>query len=135
MTGTAMTFDEILTEHLHWLIVNLPVIYGAIAGALLRLLMIRNEPFWVRTQNALGGMILAMVLAPMTAEHLSGGKFAVGYALAYGLVARELILPAIAVINKRLVPLLTHFTDTFLLNNLPSPSAEKTDKEVTDDPN
>lgn len=108
-----MTSDELLQQHWQWLIANLPVIYGAVAGALLRLLLIRNEPLLARCQNALGGIVFALVFAPLAADYLSKGKFVVGYAMAFGLVCRELILPALTVLNDRIIPLLNHYFDKF----------------------
>ncbi|OBX79127.1 hypothetical protein [Faucicola atlantae] len=103
--------NELLNQHLSWLITNLPIIYGAVAGAMLRLLLIRNEPILARCQNALSGIVFALVFAPLAADYLSHGKFSVGYAMAFGLVCRELILPALNVLNDRIVPLFNHYID------------------------
>ena len=122
-----MNIDELGNQHLHWLIANLPVIYGAIAGALLRLLMIRNEPLLARAQNAISGIVFALVLAPLAADYLSHGKFAVGYAMAFGLVCRELILPALSVLNNRIIPLFNHYIDKFF------PTMNTKEQEQNDD--
>lgn len=122
-----MNIDELGNQHLYWLIANLPVIYGAIAGALLRLLMIRNEPLLARAQNAISGIVFSLVLAPLAADYLSNGKFAVGYAMAFGLVCRELILPALSVLNNRIIPLFNHYIDKFF------PTMNAKEQEQSDD--
>lgn len=122
-----MNIDELGNQHLHWLIANLPVIYGAIAGALLRLLMIRNEPLLARAQNAISGIVFSLVLAPLAADYLSNGKFYVGYAMAFGLVCRELILPALSVLNNRIIPLFNNYVDKFF------PTMNTKEQEQSDD--
>ena len=122
-----MNIDELGNQHLHWLIANLPVIYGAIAGALLRLLMIRNEPLLARAQNAISGIVFSLVLAPLAADYLSNGKFSVGYAMAFGLVCRELILPALSVLNNRIIPLCNPYVDKFF------PTMNAKEQEQSDD--
>ena len=40
-----VTIDDFVREHMRWLFTMLPIIWAAAAGAFVRLLLIRAEPF------------------------------------------------------------------------------------------
>lgn len=103
--------DEVIAIHQQWLAGHLTLVYSATAGALLRFLLVQKEPVLSRLQNALAGIILALVLAPVTAEYLSESKYEMGYALFYGVVARELVVSLIDTVQEYVVPLYQYFFD------------------------
>ena len=88
-----LTIDDVMREHLQWLLISLPVIWAAAGGACIRLLLIRAEPFWMRSQNATAGLLLAVMLSDITA-------------VIYGMVGRELFVTFYEFINDNVRPLL-----------------------------
>lgn len=101
-----LTIDDVMREHLQWLLISLPIIWAAAGGACIRLLLIRAEPFWMRSQNATAGLLLAVMLSDITAKLLTGGNYATGYAVIYGMVGRELFVTFYEFINDNVRPLL-----------------------------
>lgn len=101
-----VTIDDFTREHIRWLFAMLPVIYAALAGALIRLLLIRGEPFWVRSQNAAAGLLIALILSGSTAQFLTGGDYVAGYAAIYGMVGREIFAALYDFSNENIKPLL-----------------------------
>ena len=101
-----LTIDDAVREHLQWLLISLPIIWAAAGGACIRLLLIRAEPFWMRSQNATAGLLLAVMLSDITAKLLTGGNYATGYAVIYGMVGRELFVTFYEFINDNVRPLL-----------------------------
>lgn len=99
-----ITFDEVMTNHVQWLLMTIPIIWAAIAGAGIRLLLIRAEPFWMRSQNATAGILLAVTLSNMTAHLLTNGNYVTGYAVVYGMVGRELFLTFYDFMNDKAAP-------------------------------
>lgn len=102
----ALTLDDFAREHMRWLLTMLPVIYAALAGALIRLLLIRGEPFWMRSQNTVAGLLIALTLADITANLLTAGDYVAGYAVIYGMVGRELFVMLYDVANENIKPFL-----------------------------
>lgn len=102
----AITIDDVIREHMTWLIATLPIIYAAIAGAFIRLLLVRAEPFWMRTQNAAAGVLLAITLAETTATLFTNGNYGSGYAVVYGMVGRELFVTMYDFIHDKAAPVL-----------------------------
>lgn len=86
-----LIFDDVIGNHVQWLLLMLPVIWAALAGAFVRILILLQEPLLLRAQNALAGLILAITLSDTTAQILSNGSYSVGYAVMYGMVGRELV--------------------------------------------
>ncbi|MDV2859121.1 hypothetical protein R0I52_00145 [Psychrobacter sp. CAM01] len=101
-----VSFDDVIREHMTWLLATLPIIYAAIAGAGIRLLLVRAEPFWMRTQNAAAGVLLAITLAETTAMLFTNGNYGSGYAVVYGMVGRELFVTMYEFIHDRAAPVL-----------------------------
>lgn len=101
-----LTLDDIMREHTQWLYVTLPIIWAALAGALIRLLLVRSEPFWMRSQNAVAGLLLAITLAETTAHAFTGGNYTSGYAVVYGMVGRELFVTMHEFISEKATPVL-----------------------------
>lgn len=87
-----INIDDVLRIHVTWLFATLPIIWSALAGAFVRLLLVQNEPLRFRAQNAAAGMLLAATLTDMTTELLSGGDYATGYAVMYGMLGREIFI-------------------------------------------
>lgn len=100
----AITIDDVVREHMQWLMLTLPIIYAAAAGAGIRLLLVRAEPFWMRSQNAAAGLLLAITLASTTAQLLTNGNYASGYAVVYGMVGRELFIAFYDFVNDKAAP-------------------------------
>lgn len=109
-----LTLDDVLSQHLQWLLITLPVMWAAAGGACIRLLLIRAEPFWMRSQNATAGVLLAVMLSDLTAKLLTGGNYATGYAVIYGMVGRELFVTFYDFVNDNVRPLLMVFLRHFL---------------------
>lgn len=101
-----VTIDDVMREHMTWLLAALPIIWAAIAGAGIRLLLVRAEPFWMRTQNAAAGVLLAITLAETTATLFTRGNYASGYAVVYGMVGRELFVIMHDFIQEKAAPVL-----------------------------
>jgi len=101
-----VTIDDFTRQHIRWLFAMLPVIYAALAGALIRLLLVRGEPFWMRSQNAAAGLLIALTLAEITANLLTAGNYTAGYAVIYGMVGRELFVTLYDFTNENIKPLL-----------------------------
>lgn len=101
-----VTIDDFVREHMRWLFTMLPIIWAAAAGAFVRLLLIRAEPFWMRSQNAMAGLLLAVTLADITANLLTNGSYATGYAVIYGMVGRELFVTMHDFVHDKAAPLL-----------------------------
>lgn len=101
-----ITIDDVMREHMTWLIATLPIIYAAIAGAGIRLLLVRAEPFWMRTQNAAAGILLALTLAETTATLFTNGNYGTGYAVVYGMVGRELFITIYEFVHDKATPVL-----------------------------
>lgn len=112
-----MTIDELIQSHLAWIIAHLAVMYCALAGALVRLLLVRHEPLLLRLQNCLAGVILALVLAPITAAYFNQGAYAEGYAIFYGIVARELVVSFVDTVNDKAIPLYNQLIDALPFTN------------------
>ena len=64
------------------------------------------EPFWMRTQNAAAGVLLAITLAETTAMLFTNGNYGSGYAVVYGMVGRELFVTMYEFIHYRAAPVL-----------------------------
>ena len=101
-----ITIDDVMREHMTWLIATLPIIYAAIAGAGIRLLLVRAEPFWMRTQNAAAGVLLALTLAETTATLFTNGSYGSGYAVVYGMVGRELFITLYDFVHDKAAPVM-----------------------------
>lgn len=101
-----VSFDDVRREHLTWLLATLPIIYAAVAGAFIRLLLVRKEPFWMRSQNAAAGVLLAITLAETTAMLFTNGNYGSGYAVVYGMVGRELFVTMYDFVHDRAAPVL-----------------------------
>ncbi len=101
-----VTIDDFLREHMYWLLAALPIIWGSVAGAVVRLLLIRSEPFWMRAQNGAAGILIALTLSETTAVLLTDGKYAHGYAVIYGMVGRELFVTLFNFVQDRATPFL-----------------------------
>lgn len=101
-----ITIDDVMREHMTWLIATLPIIYAAIAGAGIRLLLVRAEPFWMRTQNAAAGVLLALTLADTTAALFTNGNYGTGYAVVYGMVGRELFITLYDFVHDKAAPVM-----------------------------
>lgn len=125
-----LTIDDVMSSHLQWLLITLPVIWAAAGGACIRLLLVRAEPFWMRSQNATAGVLLAVMLSDITAKLLTGGNYATGYAIIYGMVGRELFVTFYDFVNDNVRPLLMaalrHFFP-FLFKDKPANEADNHD--------
>lgn len=125
-----LTIDDVMSNHLQWLLITLPVIWAAAGGACIRLLLIRTESFWMRSQNATAGVLLAVMLSDITAKLLTGGNYATGYAIIYGMVGRELFVTFYDFVNDNVRPLLMsalrHFFP-FLFKDKPAKEADNHD--------
>ncbi|MEY2863126.1 MAG: hypothetical protein RLY58_833 [Pseudomonadota bacterium] len=106
--------DTLINQHLHWLVTHIGLIWMALGGAALRILLVLNEPLHRRIQNGIAGMILALMLSDLTANAFSKGQYAGAYAVIYGLVARELVMAFIKFTNRQAYPILNRLVDFFL---------------------
>jgi hypothetical protein len=106
--------DDLINQHLFWLIGHVGLIWMALGGAALRILLVLNEPLHRRIQNGIAGMILALMLSDLTATAFSKGQYAGAYAVIYGLVARELVMAVVKFASHRAYPLLNRMVDFFM---------------------
>ena len=106
-----MIIADLTQQHIVWLLLNIGMAYSALAGALARFLLVRDEPFMIRVQTSLAGVILAIVLAPATAAYFNQSNYVNGYAFIFGMVARELVLSFVETIKDKAIPLWHRFID------------------------
>lgn len=126
--GLVMLLADLTQQHVDWLLLNIGMTYSAMAGAATRLLLVRGEPFMVRLQNSLAGIILALVLAPATAVYFNQLNYVNGYAFIYGMVARELVLSFVETVNDKAIPLYHR-----LLDAIPFLNSNTKDKDKSND--
>lgn len=116
-------------QHADWLLLNIGMAYSAMAGAATRLLLVRGEPFFIRLQNSIAGIILALVLAPATATYFNQMNYVNGYAFIFGIVARELVVSFVETVNDHAIPLYHRLIDAipFLSNKNKDDGNDATD--------
>lgn len=124
--------NQLIDQHTTWLIAHVGLIWMALGGAALRVLLVLGEPLHRRIQNGVAGMILAILLSDITASMFTQGKYTGAYAVIYGLVARELVMAVVQFANRRAYPILNRVVDFFMRLRLriipedkPSPQPEE----------
>ncbi|MEC7119619.1 MAG: hypothetical protein VXW65_06940 [Pseudomonadota bacterium] len=106
--------DQLITQHTEWLVAHVGLIWMALGGAALRVLLVLHEPLPRRLGNGVAGMIMALMLSDMTAAALTDGKYTEAYAVIYGLVAHELVMAVVKFTHQHAYPLLHRSVDFFM---------------------
>ena len=124
--------DQVIAQHSEWLVAHVGLIWMALGGAALRVLLVLNEPLPRRIGNGVAGMIMALMLSDVTAAVLTEGKYSAAYAVIYGLVAHELVMAVVKFANQHAYPLLHRSVEFFMRLRLrlvpedkPSPTNEE----------